>query len=70
MSVPASLSCVGQDERPPHTGGLEMPHPSRWINSSLLVVVLSITACGGSPEQRDWTYFGGDKAFTRYAPLE
>ena len=47
-----------------------MSHPSRWITSSLLVVVLALTACGGTPEQRGWTYYGGDKAFTRYAPLE
>ena len=47
-----------------------MFRPSRWVTSSLLAGVLTLTACGGSPERQDWAYFGGDKAFTRYAPLE
>ncbi len=51
-----------------------MPHLSRWIASGLLVGLVGIEACatdvGGTPELQDWTYFGGDKAFTRYAPLD
>ena len=51
-----------------------MPHLSPWIASGLLVGLVGIEACAidflGTPEPNDWTYFGGDRAFTRYAPLE
>ena len=51
-----------------------MPHLSRWIASGLLVGLVGIEACAidffGTPELKDWTYFGGDRAFTRYAPLK
>ena len=51
-----------------------MPHLSRWIAPVFLVGLVGLEACatdvGGAPEPQGWTYFGGDKAFTRYAPLD
>ena len=51
-----------------------MPHLSRWIAPVFLVGLVGLEACatdvGGTPEPQGWTYYGGDKAFTRYAPLD
>ena len=49
-----------------------MPHPSRLIGAGFVVCLVGLVACetfsGGASD--DWVYFGGDKAFTRYAPLD
>ena len=49
-----------------------MPHPSPLIGAGFVVCLVGLVACetfsGGASD--DWVYFGGDKAFTRYAPLD
>jgi quinoprotein glucose dehydrogenase len=35
-----------------------------------VILVVSATSAIGQEPSREWRYFGGDKAFTRYAPLD
>ena len=47
----------------------------RLIGAGSLALVVWLGACepradGGNADSADWAYFGGDKAFTRYAPLD
>ena len=55
-----------------------MPGRLRLIGAGSLACVVWLGACeprfggggGGGADSVDWAYFGGDRAFTRYSPLE
>ena len=52
-----------------------MPGRLRWIGAGSLACMVWLGACeprlgGGGADSVDWAYFGGDKAFTRYSPLD
>jgi quinoprotein glucose dehydrogenase len=50
-----------------------MPRFLQLICAGTLVCLLGVGVCGdlsGQSTESDWAYFGGDKAFTRYAPLD
>ena len=50
-----------------------MPRLRQLIGAGSLLCLVGIGGCeafGRQPRGGDWAYFGGDKAFTRYAPLD
>ena len=49
-----------------------MLRPARLIGAGFVVCLVGLVACEtfSGRASDDWVYFGGDKAFTRYAPLD
>ena len=52
-----------------------MPGRLRLIGAASVACVAWLAACEprlsrGDPDSADWAYFGGDKAFTRYTPVD